>query len=177
MSEALVRVLLLAITALLAPTLLAQASRVDQKFGFRDLSFGEPLDARQFTLNSRSNPTGIEQYIRRQENLRLGQATLSRITYVTVAGKLARVKIQSAQNGDDAYKLIAVAKESYGEPDKTSDAGKGTIVYFWYGTRVSAIAFRHDSLDGQQAALFLADIAQAEYVLQHLKELDRSGEL
>ena len=90
------RVLLLAITVLLAPTLLAQASRVDQKFGFRDLNFGEPLDTRQFSLNSRSNPTGIEQYIRTQENLRLGQATLSRITYVTVAGKLARVKIQSA---------------------------------------------------------------------------------
>jgi hypothetical protein len=135
------------------------------------------LDARQFTLNSRSNPNGIEQYVRRQENLRLGQAILSRITYITVAGKLARVRIQSALNGDDAHKLIAVAKESYGEPDKTSDAGSGTIAYFWNGTRVSAIAFRHDSLDGQQAVLFLADIAQAEYVSQHLRELDRSGDL
>lgn len=171
------RVFLLGLAVLLTHTVFAQASRVDQKFGFRDLSFGITLEPGQFTLNSRSNPAGIEQYTRKQENLRLGQANLSRITYVTVGRKLARVRIQSVLNGEDARKLIAVAKDSYGEPDKILDSGHDTMVYSWNGTRVSAIAFYHDTPGNQQAALFIADIAQAEYVSQHLGELDRPGDL
>lgn len=169
--------LILSIAFLCCSAAFAQSSRVDEKSGFRDLRFGQTLDVKQFKLDSKRNPGGIEQYVRLKENLRLGQATLARIQYITVNGKLAHIRIESAPNTEDAYRLAAVAQESYGKPDNTLDSGTGTVIDSWKGNVVSADVFLYDKRDDHKAHLFLWENVNQEYVSKHLSELNRTGDL
>jgi hypothetical protein len=119
----------------------------------------------------------FEQYTRKNENLKLGQANLRRITYVTVAGKLDRVRIESLPTGDDSYALLAVAKENYGNPDKTLGAGTDTVIYSWKGNMASVQVFLFDKRDNYKADMFISDNSQKEYITKHLNELSRSDDL
>jgi hypothetical protein len=154
----------------------AQTSRVDERFGFRDLKFGQSLDAKQFTLDSKKNSAGLEQYIRKKEALKLGQAQLKRIAYITVQGRLARVQLESMPNATDAYALVAAAKEAYGAPSETLANGE-TQINTWDGQRATAETFLFTRRDGTKAELFISDNQQKDFVSKHLSELNRSSDL
>jgi len=117
---------------LVGPMLLAGAAALDEKNGFRDLTFGVEVDSVAGLSPVEGEGEDSTWYVRSSDSMTVGSATLTSIRYNFYKGQLAVVHLTAARPNCDV--LLDSLRESYGRGTKTSRLVPRS---WWIGTLVS----------------------------------------
>ena len=115
-----------------APMLLASAPALDEKNGFRDLTFGVDVDSVADLTPVEGEGEDSTWYVRNGDSMTFGGATLTSIRYNFYKGQLGVVQLTAAD--PECGVLHDALRESYGRGTKTSKLVKRS---WWIGERVS----------------------------------------
>lgn len=114
---------------------------LDARYGFRDLRFEQSIAACS-GMKLVEDDGDNKYYTRSDEDLHLGSAKLSKITYGFYKGKFALV-LADAHGNVNSSALLAVLQEAYG-PGAQSHSDKDS--YWWDGQHVLAnLLINHDT--------------------------------
>jgi len=121
-----------ALSFIVAPMLLAGATALDEKNGFRDLTFGDEIDSVDGLTPVEGEGADSTWYVRERDSMSIGTASLASIRYNFYKGQLAVVQLTAA--GSDCDALQETLRDSYGKGSKTS---KLVPRSWWIGSLVS----------------------------------------
>ena len=113
--------------------------RLDERNGFRSARFGTPLTAFS-NLKLIETRNGFDCFERPEDDLTIGDATLSQIRYCFYRDRLASV-VLSAQGVEATQQLLRAMRASYGqgEPLAVGAPGGAPVGELWRGQRVTAM--------------------------------------
>ncbi len=117
---------------IVGPMLLAGSAALDEKNGFRDLTFGDEVDSVAGLSPVDGEGADSTWYVRESDSMSVGSATLTSIRYNFYKGQLAVVQLTAADSDCDA--LQETLRDSYGKGSKTS---KLVPRSWWIGSLVS----------------------------------------
>ncbi len=129
--------LLCIITVIMAPSYVLSFDNLSssrQPTGFRGINWGESKYDHPYLFSMYDNVNGIETFNRELENLTLGKAKLSEITYHFYHDKFYQVSI-TLKSDKDHQPLLDALTESYG----TAEIESG--IYVWENETVSIRLF------------------------------------
>lgn len=106
---------------------------LDQRNGFRDLTFGQSLPDSGFREVVVLDDAGNVLYSRPSDSLRIGEADLTSISYNFYRGKLSSVHL-AFSDYQEFFRLGEVFLKAYGQPDPFEP---GIDRYFWRGEIVT----------------------------------------
>lgn len=113
---------------------------LDAENGFRQVRFGEPIDAvSDLRLLSDRGAHGTEVYVRESEDLSLGEARLDGVTYGFWRGRLYFIALFTSGKAN-AEQALAELERAYGPGTPVSDEAPE---FLWRGGRVT-LHFRQD---------------------------------
>ena len=102
---------------------------LDDKYGFRDLTFEQECPS---TWKRLEDFDGAAQYERPEDELKIGEVPVDSIRYYCAEGKLAEVGVMFQMR--DLSSIVATMEAKYGKPQQSLS------YYKWEGERVSASA-------------------------------------
>ena len=117
---------------IVGPALAAGSEALDEKNGFRDLTFGVEIDSVSGMAPVEGEGADSTWYVRDSDSMSVGSATLTSIRYNFYKGQLAVVQLTGA--GSDCDALQEALRDSYGKGSKTSKLVKRS---WWIGSLVS----------------------------------------
>lgn len=121
------------VSILLAPTLLAGSTdALDEKNGFRDLTFGADVDSVSGLSPVEGEGADSVWYVKEGDSMNVGAATLTSVRYNFYKGQFAVAQLTAAGNDCDA--LQETLREQYGKGSKSSKLVKRS---WWIGKQVS----------------------------------------
>jgi hypothetical protein len=129
--------------------------KLDYNNGFRDFHFGQEFHAHESELKFLFTDGTSNFYERKNENLKAGYATLTRIYYVFTNGKLSTIVLKlKGQADSDLMKKALV--EQYGNTEENSY----TLGHYeWKGQQVS-LSFNAATLDREEARVIYMGLPQ-----------------
>jgi hypothetical protein len=129
--------------------------KLDYNNGFRDFHFGQAFHAHERELKFLFTDGVSNFYERKNENLKAGYATLTRIYYVFTNEKLSAIvlKLQGQADSDLLKKALV---EQYGNPEEN---GYTAGHYEWKGQQVS-LSFNAATLDREEARVIYMGLPQ-----------------
>ncbi len=122
----------LLLSLMVAPMLLADAAALDEKNGFRDLTFGADVDSVAGLSPVEGEGEDSTWYVRDSDSKTVGSATLTSIRYNFYKGQLAVIQLKAA--GLDCGGLLDTLRDSYGRGTKTN---RLVTRSWWIGKLVS----------------------------------------
>jgi len=111
---------------------------LDQKYGFRDVTFGMPLSSKQFlevSILEQWDDIDMKKVRRPKDKLKIGEAVLKEIAYLFYKDKLFRVNVGVAEGLENANKTLGALQSAYGPPTRTEEDGR-IATFSWIGHRV-----------------------------------------
>lgn len=120
------------LSLVVGPMLLAGAEALDEKNGFRDLTFGDDVDSVAGLTPVEGEGEDSTWYVRSGDSMSVGSATLTSIRYNFYKGQLGVVHLTAG--GRDCDVLKDSLRENYGRGTKTS---KLVTRSWWIGKLVS----------------------------------------
>jgi hypothetical protein len=129
--------------------------KLDDANGFRDFHFGQAFHAQEKEWKFLFTDGASKVYERKNENLQVGYATLTRICYVFTNNKLSNIVLDlKGQADSDLLKKALV--EQYGNPEENSHSPGH---YEWKGQQVS-LYFNAATLDREKARVMYMGLPQ-----------------
>lgn len=131
---------------------------LDEKHGFRDLKFGDPLGD-GFEQIGAMGDAGMVLYVRRSDSLRIGEADMESIHYTFYRGRFYSVTLTPA-NKTEFVRLGEVFIKAYGRP--IHDDSDPSNEYFVWNAVKTMLFQSWDNYEGKGFALINSKLIEQE---------------
>ncbi len=148
---------------------------LDQKYGFRDTTFGMPLSSQQFQGATVFEESHGMKFVRRPEDkLKIGEADLKSITYIFYKDRLMRVNVTVAGGAENTAKAFGILESAYGVPTRSKTESFKTADFYqhyWMGRKVHLSYTRRVGLSAEGSAKTSASFSlKAPHMTKQMKQ-------